>query len=58
MKLNGRYVTLFGSNIEGNELNNFMTILIVDLYFKINCWMYESILKVLVKILLNLISFS
>ena len=37
MKWNGRYITLFGSNIEGNELHNFMTILILDPYFKINC---------------------
>ena len=57
MKLNGRYVTLFWSNIEGNELNNFMTILILDPYFKVKSWIYKGILGVLVKKSLNLISF-
>ena len=39
------------------KLNNFMTILLLDFYFKINSWIYKDILKVLVKKLLNLISF-
>ena len=47
--MNGMYVTLFGSNIKGNELNYFMTILLLDPYFKINGWIYRGILKVLVK---------
>ena len=34
-----------------------MTILLLDPYFKINSWIYKGILKVLVKKLLNLISF-
>ena len=34
-----------------------MTILLLDPYFKINCWIYRGILGVLVKNLLNLISF-
>ena len=29
-------VALFGSNIEGNEQNYFITILLLDPYFKIN----------------------
>ena len=40
---------LFGSNIEGMKLNNFMTILLLDLYFKINDWIYRGILGVLIK---------
>ena len=47
-----------GSNIEGIEWNHFMTILLLDLYFKINGWIYRSILRVLVKKSLNLIQFS
>ena len=35
-----------------------MTILLLDLYFKINDWIYRGILRILVKKLLNLISFS
>ena len=31
------------------ELNHFMTILLLDSYFKINGWIYRSILGVLVK---------
>ena len=34
-----------------------MTILLLDPYFKINSWIYKGILGVLVKKLLNLISF-
>ena len=34
-----------------------MTILLLSLYFKINGWIYRDILGVLVKNLLNLISF-
>ena len=39
------------------ELNHFMTILLLDPYFKINGRIYRSILGVLVKKLLNLIQF-
>ena len=39
------------------ELNHFITILLLDPYFKINCWIYSGILGVLVKNSLNLISF-
>ena len=35
-----------------------MTILQLDIYFKINGWIYKDILRVLVKNSLNLISFS
>ena len=42
-------VILFGSNMERMELNHFMTILLLDPYFKINGWIYRGILKVLVK---------
>ena len=35
MKMNGMQVILFGSNIEGMECNYFMTILLLDPYFKI-----------------------
>ena len=31
------------------ELNHFMTILLLDPYFKINGWIYKGILGVLVK---------
>ena len=34
MKVNGRYVILFGSNMEGMKWNH-MTILLLDPYFKI-----------------------
>ena len=40
------------------EWNHFMTILLLDPYFKINGWIYTYILGVLVKNSLNLISFS
>ena len=40
---------MFGSNIEGNEWNYFMTILLLDSYFKIKGWIYRSILGFLVK---------
>ena len=39
------------------ECNHFMTILLLDLYFKINGWIYRGILGVLVKNSLNKISF-
>ena len=38
--------------------NYFMTILLLDPYFKIKCWIYRGILGVLVKNSLNLIQFS
>ena len=57
MKMNGTEVILFGSNMERMEWNHFMTILQLDPYFKINGWIYRGILGVLVKNLLNLISF-
>ena len=47
--MNGMQVILFGSNMEGMELNHFMTILLLDPYFKINGWIYKGILDVLVK---------
>ena len=50
-------VILFGSNMEGMEWNHFMTILLLDPYFKIKGWIYRDILGVLVKKSLNLISF-
>ena len=43
--------------MEGMEWNHFMTILLLDPYFKIKCWIYRGILGVLVKKSLNLISF-
>ena len=39
------------------ELNHFMTILLLDPYFKVKNWTYNGILGVLVKKSLNLISF-
>ena len=39
------------------EWNHFMTILLLDPYFKIKGGMYKGILRVLVKNSLNLISF-
>ena len=36
MKMNKMLVSLFGSNIEGMELNHFMMILLIDPKFKIN----------------------
>ena len=41
----------------GIELNNFMTILLLDPYFKIKGWIYRGILRVLTKDSLNLILF-
>ena len=41
----------------GIKWNHFMTILLLDLYFKIKGWIYRGILGVLVKKSLNLISF-
>ena len=41
----------------GMEWNHFMTILLLDPYFKIKNWIYKGILGVLVKKSLNLISF-
>ena len=40
---------MFGSNMEGMEWNHFMTILLLDPYFKIKGWIYRGILGVLVK---------
>ena len=57
MKMNGMQVILFGSNMEGMEWNHFITILLLDPYFKIKNWIYRGILSVLVKKSLNLISF-
>ena len=51
------FVILFGSNMMGMEWNHFMTILLLNSYFKINGWIYRGILGVLVKNLLNLILF-
>ena len=39
------------------ESNHFITILLLDPYFKINGWIYRGILGVLVKKSLNLIQF-
>ena len=39
------------------ERNHFMTILLLDPYFKIKSWIYKGILGVLVKKSLNLIPF-
>ena len=39
-----------------NEINYFMTILLLDIYFKINDWIYKGILRVLVKSSLNELS--
>ena len=36
-------------NIEGMEWNHFITILLLDPYFKIKSWIYRGILGVLVK---------
>ena len=49
---------MFGSNIEGMEWNQFMTILLLDPYFKIKGWICRGIMRVLVKNSLNLILFS
>ena len=43
--------------MEEIEWNHFITILLLDPYFKINDWIYRGILRVLVKKSLNLISF-
>ena len=43
--------------MEGMELNHFMTILLLDPYFKIKGWISKGILGVLVKNSLNLILF-
>ena len=43
--------------MEGMEWNHFMTILLLDPYFKINGWIYRGILEVSVKKSLNLILF-
>ena len=47
MKMNGIWVILFGSNMEEMEWNHFMTILLLDPYFKIKSWIYMSILGIL-----------
>ena len=57
MKMNKMLVSLFGSNIEGMELNHFMMILLIDPKFKINGCIYQGILRVLLKKLLNLFLF-
>ena len=44
--------------MEEMEWNHFMTILLLDPYFKIKGWIYNDILGILVKKSLNLISFS
>ena len=49
---------LFGNNIEGIKWNHFMTILLLNFYFKIKGLIYKGIFGVLVKNSLNLISFS
>ena len=46
MEMNERYVTLLESNIEENEWNHLITVLLLDFYFKINGWIYNSILGV------------
>ena len=43
--------------MKGMKWNHFMTILLLDPYFKIKGWIYRGILGVLVKKSLNLISF-
>ena len=43
--------------MEVMEWNHFMTILLLNPYFKIKGWIYRGILRVLVKKLLNIISF-
>ena len=43
--------------MEGMECNHFMTILLLDPYFKIKGWIYRGILGVLVKKSLKLIPF-
>ena len=48
---------LFESNIERMELIHFMTILLLDHYFKIKGWISRDILGVLIKNSLNLIPF-
>ena len=48
---------LVWSNMERMEWNHFMTILLLDPYFKINGWIYRGIFGVLVKKSLNLITF-
>ena len=55
--MNGMKIILFGSNMERMKQNHFMTILLLDPYFKIKSWIYRDILGVLVKKSLNLISF-
>ena len=48
---------LVWKQMEGMEWNHFITILLVDPYFKVNGWIYRGILGVLAKKLLNLILF-
>ena len=43
--------------MEGMEQNHFMTILLLDPYFRMKSWIYKGILGVLVKKSLNIISF-
>ena len=47
--MNGILVILFRSNIEEMEWNHFITILLLDPYFKINDWIYRGIFGVLIK---------
>ena len=59
MEMNGILSNLVWEQHERNwmELNHFMTILLLDHYFKIKGWIYRGILGVLVKKSLNLIPF-
>ena len=57
MKMNGMQVILFESNMEGMKWSPFMTILLLDNYFKIKNWIYRGILGILVKKSLNQIPF-
>ena len=49
MEMNGIQVILFESNIEKMEWIHFMTILLLDHYFKIKGWISRDILGVLIK---------
>ena len=48
MEMNGIQVILFESNIEKMEWIHFMTILLLDHYFKIKGWISRDILGVLI----------
>ena len=45
---------LVWEQMEGMEWNHFITILLLDPYFKINSWIYRGILGILIKFSLNL----